>query len=70
MSNYFDNQKRWSWTCDGKSVKVETDHGDHTHSVDITNVTIGDMCDKDKSGKDKSDKIMGDAHRAASHDKK
>lgn len=63
MSNYFDNQSRWSWTCDGKSVRVETDHGNHTHSVDITNVTIGDMYEK-------LGKTMGDAHRAASHDKK
>ena len=63
MSNYFDNQSRWSWTCDGKSVKIETDHGNHTHSVDITKATIGDMYDN-------TGKTMGDAHRAASHDKK
>lgn len=63
MSNYFDNQKRWSWTCDGTSVKVETDHGDHEHKLDITNVSIGDICEN-------TGKIMGDAHRAASHDKK
>lgn len=63
MSNYFDNQNCWSWTCDGKSVKVETDHGNHTHSVDITNATIGDMYDN-------LGRTMGDAHRASSHDKK
>ena len=63
MSNYFDNQKSWSWTCDGTSVKVETDHGSHTHTVDITHATIGDMYDN-------LGQIMGDAHRASSHDKK
>lgn len=66
MSNYFDNQNQWSWTCNGQSVIVETAHsdhihGDHIHRVDITNATIGDMYDK-------TGQIMGDAHRAASHD--
>ena len=63
MSNYFDNQKRWSWTCDGKSVKVETDHGDHSHRVDVTNVPIGSLYDT-------PGRTMGDAHRATTHDKK
>lgn len=63
MSNYFDNQKSWSWTCDGKSVKVTTDHGDHIHNVDISRVSIGDMYDK-------CGQSMGDAHRDAEHEHK
>lgn len=63
MSNYFDNQSRWSWSNDGNSVKVTTDHGNHVHNVDISNVTIEDMYER-------TGQSMGDAHRAASHDEK
>lgn len=63
MSNYFDNQDRWSWSNDGKSVKVTTDHGDHTHTLDLTKVTIGELSEN-------TGKTMGDAHRGAPHDKK
>lgn len=41
MSNYFDNQDKWSWQISDKEVLVTTDHGDHTHTMDITNVPIG-----------------------------
>ena len=63
MSNYFDNQSNWSWTVTNNSISVTTDHGDHTHTLDLNNATFGDMLDN-------GDKTMGDAHRAASHDKK
>lgn len=63
MSNYFDNQDRWSWTVTDDSVTVETDHGTHTHSVDITQATINDMYEN-------TGRTMGDAHRSASHDPK
>lgn len=63
MSNYFDNQSRWSWTVSDSSVKVETDHGSHTHSVDISGATLGDMYDN-------CGRTMGDAHRSADHDEK
>ena len=36
MSNYFDNQQKWSFNVTpGESVFVTTDHGDHTHTLDI-----------------------------------
>lgn len=63
MSNYFDNQNRWSWTVTNDSISVKTDHGSHTHNVDLSNATFGQMCDN-------TGKTMGDAHRNASHDKK
>ena len=61
MSNYFDNQDKWSWQISDKEVLVTTDHGDHTHTMDVTNVPIGEMVDH-------MGQVMGDAHRAASHD--
>ena len=61
MSNYFDNQDKWSWQVSDKEVLVTTDHGNHTHTMDITNVPIGELADH-------TGQVMGDAHRAASHD--
>ena len=61
MSNYFDNQDKWSWNISEKEVLVTTDHGDHTHTLDITNVPIGEMVDN-------TGQVMGDAYRVASHD--
>lgn len=63
MSNYFDNQSNWSWNITDKDISVTTDHGDHSHTLDLNHVTFGDMLDH-------GDKTMGDAHRAADHDKK
>ena len=63
MSNYFDNQSRWSWTVTDNSISVTTDHGDHTHTLDLNKVTFGDMLER-------SGQVMGDAHRAAGHDYK
>lgn len=63
MSNYFDNQSSYSWKVSQDSVLVTTDHGDHTHTLDITNVPIGEIVDN-------TGKVMGEAHRAASHDYK
>lgn len=61
MSNYFDNQGNWSWYISDKSALVTTDHGDHTHTLDVTNVPIGEMVDH-------TGEVMGEARRSASHD--
>lgn len=61
MSNYFDNQNVWAWAVEDGKVHVMTDHGDHTHTLDITDAPIGKMATD-------SGKVMGDAHRAAPHD--
>ena len=63
MSNYFDNQKNWAWKVDGEQVSVFTDHGDHTHTLDLSKTTVGEMMDQ-------PGKALGDAHRQASHDYK
>ena len=61
MANYFDNQDKWSWQVSDKEVLVTTDHGNHTHTLEVTNVPIGEMVEN-------TGQVMGDAHRAASHD--
>lgn len=66
MSNYFDNQTKWSWQNDGEKVVVTTEHEHpkvHTHTMDITNVAIGDMIDN-------PGKVMGNAHRSVPHNYK
>ena len=63
MANYFDNQEKWSWKISENEVLVTTDHGNHTHTLEVTNVPIGEMADN-------TGQVMGDAHRAASHDYK
>ena len=63
MSNYFDNQTKWAWTVSDGQVEVMTDHGTHTHTLDLNKTTIGDMAKN-------TGQVMGDAHRAASHDVK
>ncbi len=63
MSNYFDNQSNWNWNVTDNSISVETDHGKHTHSLDLNNATLGDMYDN-------LGETMGDAHRASEHDYK
>lgn len=66
MSNYFDNQSTWSWHIDKDHVTVTTEHTQpkpHSHTLDVTNVPIGEMVDN-------PGKVMGQAHRAASHDYK
>lgn len=69
MSNYFDNNAgKFKWeigSTDGivTSVKVRVDHGDHTHTLDLTKAKLGDLVDA-------PNRVFGDAHRATSHDKK
>lgn len=66
MSNYFDNQTKWSWKNDGERVIVTTEHNHpkvHSHTMDITNVSIGEMIDN-------PGKVMGEAHRAVPHEYK
>ena len=65
MSNYFDNQPNWAWSIhDGKAF-ITTDHGSHSHTLDVSKASIGELADPKSSGK-----VLGDAHRAATHDKK
>lgn len=61
MANYFDNQTNWSWNVTADKAEVITDHGTHTHTLDLTEVSVGDLADN-------TGQVMGDAHRAASHD--
>lgn len=66
MSNYFDNQKKWSWSVDHEKgeVKVVTEHENpkpHTHTLDLSKVTLGEMYDN-------PGKVLGDAHRASEHE--
>lgn len=61
MGNYFDNQSNWEWHNSNGSIQVYTDHGTHTHTLDLTNIPIGAMIDN-------PGQTIGDAHRAASHD--
>ena len=63
MSNYFDNQKNWSWIVNDEGAKVFTDHGNHTHTVDVTKIPIGEMANN-------TGKAMGDTHRITPHDYK
>lgn len=65
MGDYFDNESNAnaSWNVTGDKVEYVVDHGDHTHSLDLTNVTIGEMYEN-------TNQVMGDAHREASHDYK
>ena len=61
MANYFDNQKSWSWNVTEDKAEVITDHGTHTHTLDLTEVSVGELADN-------TGRVMGGAHRAASHD--
>ncbi len=65
MSNYFDNKnnQKNEWKVTDTNAKIVVDHGSHTHSLDLTNATAGQMLND-------SNRTLGDAHRAASHDKK
>ena len=61
MSNYFDNQDKWSWEIHDGKATVVTNHGNHTHTLDVTDVPVGEMVNN-------TGQVMGDAHRASSHD--
>lgn len=61
MSHYLDNQTSWEWHVDSKKAVVVTDHGTHTHTLDLTDVSVGELSDN-------PGKVLGDAHRAAPHD--
>lgn len=63
MSHYLDNQRSWEWHVTDDKAVVVTDHGNHTHTLDLTNVSIGDLSEN-------TGKTLGDAHRAAAHDYK
>ena len=66
MSNYFDNQTNWSWHVTNDRATMTTEHTHpkpHTHTIDVTNVPIGEMMDN-------PGKVMGEAHRAVPHDYK
>ena len=61
MSNYFDNQTSWEWNVSKDKAVVVTDHGTHTHTINLTDVSIGDLSEN-------TGKTLGDAHRSAPHD--
>lgn len=63
MTNYFDNQDKWSWhvSQEDKTASITTDHGTHTHTLEVGNISIGEIVEN-------TGQVMGDAHRAASHD--
>lgn len=61
MSHYLDNQTSWEWHVDSKKAVVVTDQGTHTHTLDLTDVSVGELSDN-------PGKVLGDAHRAAPHD--
>lgn len=61
MSNYFDNQSKWAWDIDKDRVVVTTDHGSHTHSLEVTRIPIGDMVAN-------TGQVMGNIHRSVPHD--
>ena len=64
MPNYFDNQKRgWEWRVTDNKAEVTTDHGTHTHTLDLSSITIGEMSEN-------TGKTMGEAHRNTTHDYK
>ena len=65
MSNYFDNQRSWSWNVSEGKATITTDHGTHTHTLDVSNISVGTLSDPSTMGK-----AMGDAHRSTTHDKK
>ena len=46
MSNYFDNQEKYSWNVSTDGALVITDHGDHTHTLDITDISIGELVNR------------------------
>ena len=61
MSQYFDNQKSWEWHVTEEKAEVVTDHGTHTHTLDLSKVSVGEISEN-------TGKVLGDAHRAAPHD--
>lgn len=65
MSKYFDNKsnEKNEWKVTDTEAVIVVDHGSHTHSLDLTNATAGQMLND-------SNRVLGDAHRAASHEKK
>ena len=63
MSNYLDNQGSWSWNVTKDSATITTDHGSHTHTLNLSNISIGDIVSN-------PGKTLGDAHREATHDYK
>lgn len=65
MSNYFDNKNNQNYKFDrsGGKVTIVVDHGDHEHRLDISKVKSEDMLNK-------SNQVLGDAHRMSDHIKK
>ena len=61
MSNYFDNQTSWEWHVSDNSAEVFTDHGNHTHTLNLSGISISQLAND-------TGRIMGNAHRASTHD--
>lgn len=65
MSNYFANKNNQNAEIQVRENKVYVAvvHGNHTHTLDITNATAEDLLNN-------PGKVFGDAHRKSTHDKK
>lgn len=61
MSNYFDNQTSWEWHVSDNNTEVFTDHGNHTHTLNLSGISISQLASD-------TGRIMGNAHRASTHD--
>lgn len=62
MGDYLDNNSNddWEWKVgDGKAI-IEVDHGDHTHKLDLTDVTIDEISEN-------TNQTLGDCHRKSDH---
>lgn len=61
MNNYFDNQTSWEWHVSDNNTEVFTDHGNHTHTLNLSGISISQLASD-------TGRIMGNAHRASTHD--
>ena len=65
MSNYFSNKNNQNaeFSVTKDKVTLTVDHGNHTHSLDLTNITAEELLNN-------PGEALGNAHRNAAHDKK
>ena len=62
MSDYTKNNKKTEWVVNQEegTAKLNVDHGDHTHQLDLGQVPIDEITEN-------PNKFYGDAHRASPH---
>ena len=63
MSDYFENNKKSEWIVTNDTAKIVVDHGDHQHTLDVSQVDIHELAAN-------PGQVLGDAHRASDHEKK